>query len=92
MEETQDTCRVLFLALHGVSMGVGFIITNLICLMDLSVIGVMFHNQKVKKKKVWALEPDLYLNLLTLILSKLISVLAVLFLPQLLPAIAAAVP
>ena len=51
MEETQDTCRVLFLALHGVSMGVGFIITNLICLMDLSVIGVMFHNQKVKKKK-----------------------------------------
>ena len=32
-------------------MGVGFIITNLICLMHLSVIGVMFHNQKVKKKK-----------------------------------------
>lgn len=51
MEETQETCRVLFLALHGVSMGVGFIITNLICLMHLSVIGVMFHNQKVKKKK-----------------------------------------
>ena len=60
--------------------------------MHLSVTGVMFHNQKVLKKGMGfgARSVSKFINFV--ILSKTISILAVLFLPQLPGAKAAAVP
>ena len=57
--------------------------------MHLSVIGVMFHNLK---KSICFGSRSLSKFINFVILSKIISILAVLFLPQLPAAIAAAVP